>query len=87
MVGYGEVHYRYATGREGDTFHLGFSPRKSKLSLYGLTSHPGAEGQLERLGKHSLGKACLYINKPEDIDAEVLEDMVRLAWATPPGDC
>lgn len=80
MIGYGKVHYRYATGREGDTFRVGFSPRKAKISLYGLTGSPRAEELLARLGKHSAGQACLYINKPEDIDLAVLEEMIREAW-------
>ncbi len=81
MVGYGEVHYRYATGREGDTFRVGFSPRRAKLSLYGLARDPDL---LERLGKHTAGVACLYVNKPEDVDLEVLEAMVRRAWEGDP---
>ena len=79
MIGYGEVHYRYATGREVDTFRVGFSPRKAKISLYGLTESAGTQ-LLTRLGKHTVGASCLYINKPEDIDLAVLEDMVRRAW-------
>lgn len=80
MIGYGQAHYRYATGREGDTFRLGFSPRKSKISLYGLTGSPRSAELLARLGKHSTGAACLYINTPEDIDLAVLEEMIRDAW-------
>lgn len=80
MIGYGEVHYRYATGREGDTFRLGFSPRKAKISLYGLTSSPGSAELLNQLGKHTAGKSCLYINKPDDVDLDVLEQLIRHAW-------
>ena len=77
MIGYGQMHYRYATGREGDTFRVGFSPRKTKLTLYGL---PHEERFLDRLGKHTTSVACLYVNKPEDIDLAVLEEMIREAW-------
>lgn len=77
MIGYGQVHYRYATGREGDTFRVGFSPRRAKLSLYGLDR---SADLLERLGKHTVGVACLYVNKPEDVRLDVLEEMVRRAW-------
>ncbi|TLP75748.1 DUF1801 domain-containing protein [Nesterenkonia sphaerica] len=80
MIGYGQVHYRYATGREGDTFRVGFSPRKAKITVYGITGSPQAESLLLRLGKHTTGQACLYFNKPEDIDLEVLEEMIRCAW-------
>lgn len=82
MIGYGEVHYRYATGRQGDTFRVGFSPRKAKISLYGLTGSSVAQKQLVLLGKHSVGAACLYINKPEDVDLGVLEEMIQYAWAS-----
>lgn len=81
MIGYGQVHYRYDTGREGDTFRVGFSPRKAKLTLYGL---PQDEELLARLGKYTTGAACIYVNKPEDIDLEVLEEMIRRAWAGEP---
>ncbi|MDR7330701.1 DUF1801 domain-containing protein [Corynebacterium guangdongense] len=77
MIGYGAVHYRYASGREGDTFRVGFSPRTAKISLYGL---PHDERFLSRLGKHTTGASCLYINKPEDVDLEVLEEMIRHGW-------
>ncbi|MCS5478166.1 DUF1801 domain-containing protein [Corynebacterium sp. YIM 101645] len=84
MIGYGQMHYRYATGREGDTFRVGFSPRKAKLALYGL---PQGEGFLSRLGKHTAGSSCIYVNKPEDIDLAVLEEMIRAAWVTGAGEC
>ena len=84
MIGYGEMHYRYATGREGDTFKVGFSPRKAKISLYGL---PHEERFLERLGKHTTGASCIYINKPEDIDLGVLEEMIRHGWENWDQDC
>lgn len=87
MVGYGQVHYKYATGREGDTFKVGFSPRKAKLSLYGLTDHDAAPELLTRLGKHTVGASCLYVNKPADIDLDVLADLVEQAWNSAPGGC
>lgn len=80
MIGYGQAHYRYATGREGDTFQIGFSPRKAKLSLYGLQGHPRSEELLGKLGKHDTAVACVYVNKPEDVDLGVLEDLVKHAW-------
>lgn len=84
MIGYGEAHYRYATGREGDTFVVGFSPRKAKISLYGL---PRDEKFLGRLGKHTTGTSCIYLNKPEDIDLAVLEEMIEHAWSQGPAGC
>lgn len=87
IVGYGRVHYRYATGREGITIRVGFSPRKAKISLYGLTSAPASQELLKKLGKHSVGVSCLYLNKPEDVDLEVLEEMIRISWEAEPGEC
>ncbi|GAB2503316.1 hypothetical protein CATRI_00550 [Corynebacterium atrinae] len=80
MIGYGQAHYRYATGREGDTFQIGFSPRKAKLSLYGLQGHPRSEELLGKLGKHATAVSCVYVNKPEDVDLGILEELVRHAW-------
>lgn len=78
MVGYGACHYTYATGREGDWFIVGFSPRKAKLSLYGI----GGEKELvARLGKHTAGASCVYVNKLEDIELGVLEEAVARAYA------
>lgn len=81
MIGHGHSHYVYDTGREGDTFRVGFSPRKAKLTLYGLQSQPGWENLASRLGKHTSSVACVYVNKPEDIDLDVLEDAIAGAWA------
>lgn len=80
MVGYGEAHYVSPSGRQGDWFVVGFSPRKANLSLYGLQSGPGSEELLARLGKHRPGAGCVWINKPEDVDLEVLEELIRGGW-------
>lgn len=84
MIGYGQTHYVYASGQEGDTFRIGFSPRKAKISLYGL---PHDDLFLSRLGKYTTGASCLYVNKPEDIDLDVLEEMIRHAWNSGPRAC
>ena len=85
IIGYGSYHYVYASGHEGDWCRLGFSPRKAKHSLYILNCGDECEEKafaplLARLGKHSIGKACLYVNKLADIDLAVLEQMIRLGW-------
>lgn len=85
IVGYGQYHYRYDSGHEGDMCRAGFSPRKAKHSLYLLgCGDERAEAAfaplLARLGKHSRGKACLYVNKLADIDLGVLGEMVALSW-------
>ena len=84
IVGYGQYHYRYDSGHEGDICRVGFSPRKAKHSLYLMCGSPKEEAQfaplLARLGKYSRGKGCLYVNKLADIDLAVLEEMVALSW-------
>ena len=85
IVGYGQYHYKYDSGHEGDMCRCGFSPRNAKHSLY-LLDCGDDESQarfaplLERLGKYSRGKSCLYVNKLADIDLAVLEEMIALSW-------
>lgn len=76
IIGFGSYHYRYESGREGDAPRVAFSPRKAKLVCYLTLESVGAEAILARLGKHSTGKGCLYINKLSDIDLGVLEELV-----------
>ncbi|GAA1490142.1 helix-hairpin-helix domain-containing protein [Brachybacterium sacelli] len=87
MIGYGETHYVYASGREGDTFHVGFSPRRADLALYGLVGLPRSDELLERMGRHRRGTGCVWVKKLEDIDVEVLGELVAHAWETDPGTC
>lgn len=77
IVGFGSYHYTYASGREGDWFVTGFSPRKQSLTLYLMYGFEEFEELLTKLGKHKVGKACLYINKLADIDLKVLEELIR----------
>lgn len=77
IIGFGNYHYRYASGHEGDAPLLGFSPRKSALSLYvysGLKEH---EPLLEGLGKFTIGKACMYVKKLADIDIDKLSVIMK----------
>lgn len=76
IIGFGSYHYKYASGHEGDAPLVGFSPRKSKISLYFATGDPEREELLQQLGKHTAGKGCVYINKVEDIHIEVLEALI-----------
>ncbi|MFY9214223.1 MAG: DUF1801 domain-containing protein [Tissierellaceae bacterium] len=76
IIGFGSYHYKYTTGHEGDGPVVGFSPRKAKLSLYLKTGDPENEKILEMLGKHTTGKSCVYVNKLEDIDLEVLKKLI-----------
>jgi hypothetical protein len=77
LVGYGEYHYKYASGREGDWFVTGFSPRKQALTVYIMPGFSSYDDLMSKLGKYKTGKSCLYINKLEDIDLKVLEKLVR----------
>jgi len=77
IIGFGSYHYRYESGREGDSPVTGFSPRKTSLVIYVMPGYTGFSDALARLGKHKTGKSCLYINKLSDVDLNVLEDIIR----------
>jgi len=76
IIGFGDSHYKYESGREGDWFRVGFSPRKQNLTLYLMGGAPKYADQLARLGKHKTGKGCLYINKLSDVNVDVLKEMI-----------
>ena len=76
IIGFGSYHYKYASGREGDWMLVGFSPRAQNLTLYIMSGFDEYNQLLGRLGKHSIGKSCLYIKKLEDVDMEVLKELV-----------
>ncbi|WP_077489685.1 DUF1801 domain-containing protein [Sinomonas mesophila] len=84
MVGYGTEHYTYTTGREGDWFAVGFSPRKASISLYGL-QRPGNEQLIAGLGKAKLGVACIWVGRLGTIDLGVLEELIARSWAAARG--
>jgi hypothetical protein len=77
IVGYGRYHYRYESGRAGDWFLTGFSPRKQSLTLYIMAGFTRYDGFLAQLGKYKTGKSCLYIKRLEDVDLDVLESLIR----------
>jgi hypothetical protein len=77
IIGFGSRHYRYESGREGDWFVVGFSPRKQNLTLYLSSGFDRHAELLQRLGKHSIGKSCLYVKRLSDIDQETLRELVR----------
>ena len=81
MVGYGDMHYRSAAGREGDWFKVGFSPRKAKLSLYGLKDTPEQLALLPQLGPHTVGVGCVYANRLGALDEDVLRQLIALGFA------
>jgi hypothetical protein len=80
IVGFGDLHYKYESGREGDWFRVGFSPRKQNLTLYVTDYIKEDDPLLARLGKFTTGKACIYVKRLEDIDTEVLEDLVKRSY-------
>lgn len=77
IIGFGQYHYVYDSGREGDCNATGFSPRKANLSIYVMPGYNDYSEILGRLGKFKMGKACLYVNKLADIDLVVLEELIR----------
>lgn len=77
IVGFGSYHYRYASGREGDWFLTGFSPRKQALTLYIMSGFGEYEELLDKLGKYTTGKSCLYVKRLEDVDLPTLRELVR----------
>jgi hypothetical protein len=82
IVGFGRYHYRYESGREGDSPITGFSPRKANLVVYVMPGYDDHSAILARLGKHRIGKSCLYINKLADVDLTVLEELVAAGVAS-----
>lgn len=80
IVGFGSYHYKYESGREGDSMLLGFSPRKQNLTLYNI-GDPEQYGETAgKLGKYTMGKGCLYIKTLGDVDTQVLKDLMRAAF-------
>jgi|SRR5690606_31230227 len=77
IVGFGSHRYKYASGREGDWFVTGFSPRKQALTLYIMAGFSEYEELLAKLGKFKIGKSCLYVKKLEDVDSKVLTKLLR----------
>ena len=81
IVGFGSYHYRYESGREGDWFLAGFSPRKKDLTVYVMAGFEGYDELMGRLGRHKTGKSCLYLRSLADVDLAVLEELVRESTA------
>jgi hypothetical protein len=81
IVGFGEYRYKYATGRDGVAPAVALSPRKAALTVYLSAGFDGAEDLLGRLGPHSMGKACLYLKRPAEVDQDVLRELVGNAFA------
>ena len=81
IVGFGHYHYQYESGREGDWFLVGFSPRKQNLSLYIMAGFDQYAALLEKLGKYKTGASCLYIKRLSDVDLDVLRELIQASVA------
>ncbi len=81
LIGFGKYHYKYASGREGDFFLTGFSPRKQALTIYIMTGFSEYETILGNLGKYKTGKSCLYVKKLDDIDRDSLRELITKSVA------
>jgi hypothetical protein len=77
IIGFDSYHYVYASGRTGDWPIVGFSPRKNDLTLYIMAGFDRYDDLMRRLGKHKTGKSCLYLKTLRDVDADVLEELIR----------
>ena len=76
IVGFGNIHLKYESGRELDWFPIGFSPRKQNLTLYLMGGLESKKELLDKLGKHSTGKGCIHIKKLEDVDLKILNKLI-----------
>ncbi len=81
IVGFGSYHYKYESGREGDSCLVGFASRKSDISIYLHCGNSDRTALLAKLGKHKMGKGCLYLHKLSDIDNKILEQLVAVSVA------
>ena len=79
IIGFGNYHYKYESGREGDVGVIGMAPRKNQIVLYIVNGYDNYGHLLDKLGKYSIGKTCLYIKRLSDIDLKVLEEMMKLS--------
>jgi len=77
IVGFGNYHYKSASGREGDWMLTAFSPRKQNLTLYIMSGFIRHDDLMKKLGKYKTGKGCLYINKIEDVDLPTLRELIK----------
>jgi hypothetical protein len=79
IVGFGRYHYKYASGREGGFSITGFSPRKQNFTIYIMPGYTGYQHLLKKIGKHKLGKSCLYVKSLDDIDLDVLKELIAVS--------
>jgi hypothetical protein len=80
IVGFGQYHFKYESGREGDMPLIAFSPRKQSMTVYIMPGFDNYDTLLGKLGKHKTGKDCLYINKLADVDKDVLRTLIKESY-------
>jgi Domain of unknown function (DU1801) len=79
IIGFGKYTYTYDSGHSGTSMRVGFSPRKTAMTLYIVPGYENKSELLERLGPHTLGKSCLYIKDLSKVDAKALEDIISMS--------
>jgi uncharacterized protein DUF1801 len=77
IIGYGQYHYKYESGREGDSMRVGLSPRTNNISIYIIPGFGKYQSLLEKLGKYKTGKSCLYIKRLDDVNIKVLQKIIE----------
>jgi len=77
IVGFGEYHFKYKSGREGDWMKIGFAPRKQSLTLYIMDGFTKYDSLMGKLGKHKTGKSCLYVKRLSDVDTGILNELIN----------
>jgi hypothetical protein len=82
IIGFGQYHYIYASGHEGDAPKVGFSPRKQNLTLYLTYGFEENRDLMEKLGKYKTGKACLYVKRLSDVDVDILRELIKRSYET-----
>ena len=80
IVGFGEYHYKYDSGREGNYFISGFSPRKENITIYIMPGYKDLGSIMTKLGKYKLGKACVYIKRLSDVDIPTLKKIIEMGY-------
>ena len=80
IIGFGTYHYKYDSGREGDFMKVGFSPRKNAMTIYIMPGFARYNELMSQLGKHKIGKSCLYIKKLEDVDIDILTELIQSSY-------
>jgi len=77
IIGFGSYHYKFESGREGDWMRIGFSLRKNDITIYIIPGYADLEDKIDKLGKHKIGKSCLYIKNLADVDMSVLQEIIQ----------